>query len=346
MGYSSAASKLRAIISEFNAKRSAITGINFDSVWKGKAHDTQIGKLDSVLTDYGTEVTNIEKFAKMLDMIQQYKDKMEEIERLTSQLNSLPDDEEYAAERASLNKKIATLKMEASNLKLEIAMMNSFSTVASKEEKINYDYDVSTYKDFTYLYDYKKLRQLNMSGRLSLFNWFQKKETLYDYYDKAYVESVLDDIKSMFDGREAAVNCTLAMMQMAADVGKKLTYAGSQDIFDIGVKSDCSVFASWGVNQGTQYGDFDKKNVLNLYRSGVEYDTYEEALPGDVLIHFGADRGSYHATFLLENDTENKVVTIAEAGGKKIGVRVREMSYAELKDRSYRAVNMSQYYDY
>ena len=171
-----------------------------------------------------------------------------------------------------------------------------------------------------------------------------EKETLYDYYDREDVESTLQSIKSQYSGREAAVNCTLAMMQMAADVGKKLRYGGSRDIYDIGIRSDCAIFASWAVNQGTENGNFPKKNVIKLADSGEKYKYYEEAQPGDVLYHLGADRSQYHATFLVQNDTENKKVIIAEASGVRNGVRLREMSYATLQRLEYRAVNMSPYY--
>ena len=344
MGYSSIASSIRDKVSNLSAHKSVIDVLDFNGVWKGEAHDAQISSLNKVLGNISTEMTNLENFANLLDLVQSYKDKKTEIENLVSKLDSIPDTEENASKRASLKNDINKLKKEVSDLKSSISSKVSFSNVDSDVEVINYQYDVSNYGDFVYLFDYNNLMQMNRSGQLSLFNWEQGKETLYDYYDRKYVNDVLLDIRSKYFGREAAVNCTLAMMQMAANVGKKLTYDGSLDIFDIGVKSDCAVFASWGVNMGTRYGDFDKKNVLNLYRSGTEYEYYEEALPGDVFVHFGADRGSYHATFLVENDVENKVVTIAEAGGSSIGVRIRKMSYEELKDRSYRAVNMSQYY--
>ncbi len=344
MGYSSIASSIRDKVSSLSAHKSVIDVLDFDGVWKGEAHDAQISSLDKTMSNISTEMNNLENFANLLDLVQNYKDKKDELESISSKLDSIPDIEENSSKRASLKNDITKLKSEISTLKSDISAKVSFSSVDTSIEVINYQYDVSSYDDFVYLFDYNNLMQMNRSGQLSLFNWEQGKETLYDYYDRKYVNDILLDIRSQYSGREAAVNCTLAMMQMAANVGKKLTYDGSLDIFDIGVKSDCAVFASWGVNMGTRYGDFDKKNVLNLYRSGTEYEYYEEALPGDVFVHFGADRGSYHATFLIENDRDNKVVTIAEAGGTSIGVRIRKMSYEELKDRSYRAVNMSQYY--
>ena len=266
MGYSSIASSIRDKVSNLSAHKSVL---DFNGVWKGEAHDAQISSLNKVLGNISTEMTNLENFANLLDLVQSYKDKKTEIENLVSKLDSIPDTEENASKRASLKNDINKLKKEVSDLKSSISSKVSFSNVDSDVEVINYQYDVSNYDDFVYLFDYNNLMQMNRSGQLSLFNWEQGKETLYDYYDRKYVNDVLLDIRSKYSGREAAVNCTLAMMQMAANVGKKLTYDGSLDIFDIGVKSDCAVFASWGVNMGTRYGDFDKKNVLNLYRSGT-----------------------------------------------------------------------------
>lgn len=344
MSYSAVAAKVRTYVKDMKSLTTGAKNVNFDGVWSGDAHSKLTSDLENVIGKSNTECTNLSNFATALDLLESYRTKKNFMDELKKRLRSLSSDEKYDEQRASLSEQIADLESELASLKSRIQAMIKFTANAAEYEVVTYQTDTSSYKDFTYLFDFNNLMQLNRTGQLSLFNWEQGKETLYDYYSKDYVDSVLTDIKSNYTGREAAVNCTLAMMQLAANVGKKLTYDGSKDIFDIGVKSDCSVFASWGVNQGTKYGDFDKKNVLNLYRSGVEYEYYEQALPGDVLIHFGADRGSYHATFLIKNDTENKVVTIAEAGGSSIGVRIREMEYSELKDRSYRAVSMSQYY--
>lgn len=344
MSYSAAAAKIRQGLNLMKPLTTEVKNIEFDSVWSGDAHGKLTTDLNNVISKSNTECTNLSNFATALDLVESYRTKKNYMDELKKRLNALSSDEKNDAERASLSKQIGELESELASMKSRIQAMLNFSANSAEYEVVTYQTDTSTYKDFTYLYDFENLMQLNRTGQLSLFNWEGRKETLYNYYSKEYVDSILAEIKDQYSGREAAVNCTLAMIQLAADVGKKLTYDGSQDIYDIGVKSDCSVFASWGVNQGTRYGDFDKKNVLNLYRSGTEYKYYEEALPGDVLVHFGADRGSYHAIFLVKNDTDNKVVTIAEAGGSSIGVRIREMEYKELQERHYKAVSMSQYY--
>jgi hypothetical protein len=344
MSYSSIAAEIRKNVNEMKSLTTNVKSIDFDNIWSGDAHSKLTSNLEHVVSKSNAECTNLSNFATALDLLESYRTKKNYMDECKKRLSSLSSDEKYDKQRADLSKEISNLESELSSLKSRIQAMIKFSANTADYELVTYQTDTSTYKDFTYLYDFENLMQLNRTGRLKLFNWEQGKETLYDYYSKEYVDSVLAEIKDQYSGREAAVNCTLAMIQLAADVGKKLTYDGSLDIYDIGVKSDCAVFASWGVNQGTRYGDFDKKNVLNLYRSGTEYKYYEEALPGDVLVHFGADRTSYHAIFLVKNDTDNKVVTIAEAGGSSIGVRIREMEYKELQERHYRAVSMSQYY--
>ncbi len=343
MSYGNTASNLRNGVSSIKNSTSNIGNINFDSIWSGDAHTKLMSNLDEVVDRYNAECNNLENFSNALDLLEQYKLKKEEMERLQSQLNSLSDDKEHASERVSLKEQINKLQDELNSLKSQILGMIKFDSNTVNYEVVTFQTDESSYKDFTYIVDIENLKGLAENDLLISLT---ENETLYDYYSKEEVDNTLASIKDTYSGREAAVNCTLAMIQMAANVGKKLRYGGSRDVYDIGIKSDCAVFASWAVNQGTTDPDgFDKRNVAGLSAAGDKYKYYEEALPGDVLYHFGAERSDYHATFLVQNDTENKKVIIAEASGVRNGVRLREMSYDTLKKMEYRAVNMSPYYD-
>ena len=342
MSYSSIASKLKTDVNVLKNLTTSIKNINFDSVWSGDAHSRLTSNLKNIISKANTECTNLSNYATALDLLEEYKKKKEELSELKKRLNNLSDDEEYASERAELSEQISKLEKEIESLKSRIQAMIKFNVNAVEYELVSFQIDENTYKDFTYIVDLEKLLGLAENDMLvSLTDG----ETLYNYYSREEVNNTLASIKEKYSGREAAVNCTLAMMQMAADVGKKLRYGGSRDIYDIGIRSDCAIFASWAVNQGTENGDFPKKNVIKLADSGERYKYYEEAQPGDVLYHLGSDRSKYHATFLVQNDTENKKVIIAEASSVRNGVRLREMSYAALQSLGYKAVNMSEYYE-
>lgn len=342
MSYSSIASSIRTSLNELKVLSTNVKNINFDSVWGGDAHSRLTTNLKNVISKANIECTNLSNYATALDLLDEYKAKKEEVERLKSRLASLPSDEEYDGERAELRQKINTLENELKSLKARIQAMIKFSGNAAEYELVSFQVDENSYKDFTYIVDLDNLLGLAENNMLVTLS---DDETLYKYYSQEEINNTLSSIKEKYSGREAAVNCTLAMMQMAADVGKKLKYGNSRNVYDIAIRSDCSVFASWAVNQGTENGDFTKKNVIKLADSGKRYKYYEEAKPGDVLYHLGSDRSKYHATFLVQNDTENKKVIIAEASSVRNGVRLREMSYATLQRLEYRAVNMSAYYN-
>lgn len=340
--YSDIASKINSQVNTLNSTIAAIKSINLSSVWKGAVHDKLVNNLNSSMAKMNDEILNLSVLVKMLNKLQEYRDKKLKKIELEEKLRRIPDEKENYSERSHLESEIEKIVKELNNLKVEINNLNSFNKSKSEYEVVNYAVETSEYKGFTYLVDFYDLCMLNENKQLVSFG---ENETLYNHYTEEEVLNTLNSIKEKYSGREAAVNCTLAMMQMAANVGKKLKYGGSRDFYDIGIRSDCSVFASWAVNQGTLNGDFTKKNVIKLYTSGETYKTYEEAQPGDVLIHFGKDRSEYHATFLIKNDVENKKVVIAEASSYTNGVRVREMSYNFMKSKEYEAVNMSKYYE-
>ncbi len=343
MKYDSISKDIKTMYVAVKEYISEIRNIGLGTVWSGDAYNNLSNKLNEVLEKFEIEVTNLENYTKALEYMDVYIQKLEELDKLETELNNLSDDEDDQARRSELITKIAQLEAEVGELKQKITELIVFKVSDSGSyDLVAFEIDENSYKDFTYLVDLDKLIFLSDEKMLVPLD---DDETLYDYYTDEEIETTLESIKANYSGREASVNCALALIQMAADVGKKLKYGGSRDIYDIAIRSDCSVFASWAINQGTENEDFTKKNVITLADSGKKYQSYSEAKPGDVLYHLGSDRSKYHATFLVKNDTENKIVTIAEASNKKNGVRLRTMSYDTLRQSGYKAVDMSEYYE-
>ena len=274
MSYITAASKIKSNVDNLKTQTTMIKNIDFNSVWSGDAHGKLTANLNEIIAKINTETTNLSNFVTSLNLLDDYKTKNEELKRMKNRLSSIPDDEEHAGERSELSEAISELEKELVNLKSRIIALINFSSNATSFELVSFKPDESTYKDFTYVVDIDNLKSLAENNMLSQLN---ENETLYDYYSKEEIDSTIESIKSEYIGREAAVNCTLAVMQMAANVGKKLRYGNSRDVYDIAIRSDCSVFASWAINQGTENGDFTKKNVIKLADSGKRYQYYEEA---------------------------------------------------------------------
>ena len=171
--------------------------------------------------------------------------------------------------------------------------------------------------------------------------------TLYDYVAKENVQKRLNEIKSIYVGRDAAVNCALGIMEIAADKGLKLDYdwggghntpIPNVDYVARGV--DCSGFVSWAIDQGSKE-TFLSRTTGSLLRVGKGID-YTEAQAGDILVYNDGTAG--HVVMVVENDQEAKEFLVVEAAGSEIGVLMQTRSYSSLRRGNYIARDLTELY--
>lgn len=343
MGYSSIASSIRNKAKTVDTVLSSVKGISFDGVWSGDAYSTQSTKLAESLTSISSQKELALKLADSLDKLQQYKDNKEKIESLQKELNSLTDNEDNASTISSLRSQISQLQTTNNTLRSDIgAFVSGFSTVSTKYEVVNHE--VSTDYD-DYVVDLADMLTLFNSGTLTKIP-DSGKSSLYNYYSQEEVDARISEIKSQYSGRDAAVNCALGIIDMAADVGLKLDYdwGGGHttvtDVDHVATGTDCSAFASWAINQGAS-STFNTKTTAGLINVGTQI-SYEDAQKGDILVYNSGGKG--HVVMIVDNDPETQQFLVVEASGSNSGVIMQTRSYASLSG-TYQARDLSSIYN-
>lgn len=345
---------------------SSVKNISFDGVWSGAAYDTLTSALENTIAKADIELANYESFSAAMEELESYKTKKERYDKLTELINGIhyPDSEKdpegYAsacATAAGYKAEQATLKDEMDKLRKSIESTLSAITANSSElTAVKFNYDDG---EFNLDFDIADLYTMYNNGSLKIMN---SGKSLYDYYDiydddgnlirsgKEYVEGIITDIQSKYSGREAAVNCGLAMLQLAADVGIKINYehAGTDsDVYvrtsDVASGVDCNPFVSWCLDKGVDDG-FQWRPVSYFYDDGrfpdtIDYTNWSNAQAGDVLANGG------HVMMIVENNTETGTFTVMHASGSNAGITVSERSYASLKSDGYKVKDMTNVYD-
>ncbi|MGN1371618.1 MAG: NlpC/P60 family protein [Candidatus Coprovivens sp.] len=343
MGYSSIASSIRNKVKSVDTALSSVKGISFTGVWSGDAYNTQSSNLNDSLNNISAQRDLAIKLADALDKLQQYKDNKEKIESLQSQLNSLANTEENASLISSLRNQISQLQSANNTLRSDIgAIVSGFSSVSTKYEEVKYEANTD-YMD--YVVDLADMLTLFNSGSLTKIP-DSGKNSLYDYYSEEEVDAKLNEIRSKYSGREAAVNCALGIMEMAASVGLKLDYdwGGGHttvtDVDHVATGTDCSAFASWAINQGAS-STFNTKTTAGLINVGTQV-SYEDAQKGDILVYNSGGNG--HVVMIVDNDPDTQQFLVVEASGSNSGVIMQTRSYASLSG-TYQARDLSSIYN-
>lgn len=343
MGYSSIASSIRNKAKTVDTVLSSVKGISFEGVWSGDAYSTQSTKLAESLMSISSQKELALKLADALDKLQQYKDNKEKIESLQRELNSLTDNEDNASSISSLRSQISQLQTSNNTLRSDIgAIVSGFSAVATKYEVVNHE--VSTDYD-DYVVDLADMLTLFNSGTLSKIP-DSGKSSLYNYYSQEEVDARINEIKSQYSGRDAAVNCALGIINMAADVGLKLDYdwggghSTVTDVDHVATGTDCSAFASWAINQGAS-STFNTRTTAGLINVGTQI-SYEDAQKGDILVYNTGGKG--HVVMIVDNDPETQQFLVVEASGSNTGVIMQTRSYASLSG-TYQARDLSSIYN-
>lgn len=345
MSYSSIAENIRSKVDTLNTSISNCEEINFDSVWGGSAHNNLTSNLDSALKAIKTQRDNALNLADALDDLQIYKDNEEKIDSINYALSNISNTEENQETIRKYNNQISGLQTTNSSLKTSIkTAINAITSVSTQFELVNYE-PSDNYKE--YAVDLSEMLLLFESGALTkLSDSNSSSDSLYDYYSEAEVDSMIAGIKEKYSGRDAAVNCALGVMQMAADVGLKLDYdwgGGHTTVTDIDAVAtgvDCSAFASWAINQGAS-STFNTRCTDSLVYVGDKV-SYEDAQKGDILVYNSGGEG--HVVMIVDNDPETQQFLVVEASGKNAGVIMQTRSYASLSG-TYQARDLSSIYN-
>ncbi len=346
MDYSALADKIRNNVSSLEQAIARVEAISLDSVWAGEAHDEMTSNLDTTLSSLKSQADYSVKLANALDSLQKYKSNRESINDLYSKVNRTPKTEENASAIQSYESQISSLKSENSSLKTSIqSAIGSVPYVSSQMSLVTYE-PSKDYSDF--VVDIDEMLALFQSGKLTKISDSNgSSNSLYDFYSAEEVEGVISDIKQNYSGRDAAVNCALGVMQMAANVGMKLDYdfgGGHSAVTSLGqvaTGTDCSSFASWAINQGAS-STFGTVTTASLVSVG-DKTSYENAKKGDILVYNNGSNG--HVVMVVDNDPETQQFLVVEASGSKTGVVMQTRSYSSLYSQNYQARDLTKIYD-
>ncbi len=339
MDYASIASRLESDISSLNSILDGINGLSFEGIWNGEAAYKQTSDLKTATYNAERQRNIVKNFIGALKKLQTYKDNKDKISSLESQKKSSSEEgaDEY---NSGINSQISNLEGQNNRLKREINSAINISSVSTQFEKVTYTPD-ETYKD--YIVDLADFYGLFKSKSLSEFD---TNDTLFNYIPEQQVVGRLNEIKSQYSGRDAAVNCALGIMQMAASVGKMIDYHLEEpghtyyhQEFPLGELvngTDCVSFVSWAINQGSTT-PFLLRDTEEFKSQGVK-TSFESAKKGDILSF-----NEHHVALIVDNDPSSGQMLVAEAAGRGNGVVLHIRSYKNLSGQA-QARDMSEYY--
>ena len=362
--YSDVSTNMGSGMGDIDSSVSSIKNVSFDGVWSGDAYNNLSGALESTLSRMEKERSNLDTFSQAMDKLQKYKENKIKIAELADQISkiSIPEDDEEAAaeaarQKAALEAEKAKLEDENKTLRTEIESLLATITAISSEIEV-IAFDLSNYKDYIeYIEDLAELKaKYDTAGYLKMLG---VSDSLYNYYNitdengniimtgKEYIEGVITDIQEKYSGREAAVNCAIAMLSLAADKGIRINYEHAGTGHDPYVSTasvvtgvDCNPFVSWCLDKGVP-GGFQWRPVGNFTSigTGYAYEDWGSAKAGDVLCNGG------HVTIIIDNDPETGQFLIAEASGQYNGIRMKSVTYQTLKNNGYTCRDMTDIYN-
>lgn len=363
MGYSAIATSVSSGVSKINGGMTDIQKVDFGSVWSGPAYTSVADDFSKTISKLEGQIGNLNQFITALEKLQTYSDNKDKISDLSSRLSSIPDKKENASERSSLSSQISTLETENKKLKTQIqSILSSFSAISSDLEVVNFDVsdvDISVQNllsDDFYLYDISSLQSAYSSSSLRMLD---EGDSLYNYYNqvdqngnvikgsgKAYVEGIIQQVQKKYSGREAAVNCALTILKLAADKNIRINYEhkGTTGVDPyvpteaVASGVDCNPFVSWCVDKGTP-GGFQWRPVSNFTSIGNTVNDWSQAKPGDVLANGG------HVAMVVENDPATGNFVIAHSSGTTSGISIKTISYNSLRNSGYTVRDMTGVYE-
>ncbi len=316
--------------------------------WSGEAATTVNDDLQTAMDAVNKVKEQVEKLKSILEEVDKLKDLKDEIDALNERISTLSglisnakegvDTSGWSKEKSDKEDQVKEKQEEYDKLKEKIkGELEGFESISSQiVAKTSESLGVDTSAD--YIVDLYEMLSMFNSGELSKLS---DGDSLYNYYSKDEIEAKLKSIKSKYTGRDAAVNCALTVMGMAAAKGLKLDYdwgGGHTDVTSLDAVAsgvDCSAFASWAINQGSS-GTFHTMTTYGLIDQGSR-EEYEDAKKGDILV------SSEHVVMIVDNDPETQQFLVAEASGSDTGVILRTRSYSSVSG-AYQARDLSSIY--
>jgi hypothetical protein len=141
MNYSSIANNISGKNDNFGMELNSVSSTNFDGVWSGPAHDNLTSNLSDAVTKVKSQIEEVSRFAEVLNMVQEYKDKKERITALRNTVRKC--DPKYHQDAINrYNGEINSLSSSVSELKKQItSALNSFSSVNNDMDPVTYTLD-------------------------------------------------------------------------------------------------------------------------------------------------------------------------------------------------------------
>ncbi len=347
MDYGNSSTKMNGELTNFRSDILNLNNVSFGG-WTGSAKDSYFSSFNSSMSDLQIEFEKVGIFSELLAQVEVYKQTKERIEALQSQYNSLPSDDEYDSQRASLAAEINQLTAENEQLKAALnAAFGSFGGVGTKLSLNTSYFNFSTSQSNTIRLEFD-INQLLENFKAGKLHYLNQGESLYDYYGggatgQAYVREVLAKIQATYSGREAAVNSALALIQLCSDAGIKIDYehkgtTGKQPYVptdEVATGVDCNPMASWIVDKGTP-GGFVWRPVGEFKSVGTTLDDWSSAQPGDVLVSDG------HVAVIVANDPANNQFITVESSN---GVEIKTRTYNAMRGGGYQVRDMTNVYN-
>ena len=342
----------------------SINTMAFDSIWTGSSSEALIGTLRIIMQKVANERSKLNGYFEAINLLEVYKQNKEKIRNLKTILFFTLDTEENARKRAEIAAQIEELTEKNEAIKAEIKnIMNTIIPIRSEINQITYNVS------FNYTTNINKLLDL-YQGRLTpkernstqkILQQLNNEDSLENYYNQIdsngniipgsglkYIENVISSIQSTYTGREAVVNSTLALLQLASDKGVKLNYKHNSNLYNTPYISTkeiisgirCNGWASWCVDKGTPGGfQWRYGNAFKYVGQRIPKENWTLAQPGDV---FSSEE---HVGLIISNDPVNHKFIVAHASTWNEGIMLEEKDYNELSLKNFCIQDMTNVYN-
>ena len=165
MKYDSVATSIDKNANDAEGTINEIKSISFDSIWSGESYQSLTTSLKKKVDELDIKIQNIKQYAVVLSKLQEYKSCQEELASLQAALASLPDEEEYDGQRASLEQQIKVLQEKINTLRTFITQILSSILSDTKYEYIHYADFVIDIKNSEYYTEEEFERKKNVKSK-------------------------------------------------------------------------------------------------------------------------------------------------------------------------------------
>lgn len=249
--------------SKLNTSVQTIDSLGFSQIWSGSAYDAQRESLNDVMTKLKQAISDVDKFDKALDLKTKYMEVCNSLSSLYSSRSRCNTETEEG--RSSYNYYSSQISLkEAERKEIREQIISILGTFAGIDVEVSGMVNLDNGGDITVLFDVNKLLDiyknhgslaLNSKGLFSLYDEYAEDGTLIRSGEDYVNDQIRIVASQCSDGREAAVNVGLLLLQLAADKGVKIKYENEG--------------AQGGLNWGLITFDKETKNYTYTEKSGL-----------------------------------------------------------------------------